>query len=188
MVRRAVAWGSVLLAILAAVGPVDGEDLYRPRRSLVEDPVAARVGDVVIIHLDATKYAATVGGGSTTTRNSTLVSLVSQQGLQTSMQSQTTWQSSLAGDMGARVVAVTPEGLYRVQGTVLVALAGNLQKISITGLLRPQDIGSDDTAPASRLADVEVTIQGHLTTVQRFSLLEFLSAVFAGLALLRVIP
>lgn len=186
---RAFLAATVVVSVIAGLVPRGtAEDLYRPRRSLWEDPVASRLGDVVIVHLDATKYASTVSGGSTTTRNSTLISLVSQQGLQSSMQSQTTWQTSLSGDMGARIVSVTPEGLYRVRGAVTVAVAGNLQAVTITGLLRPQDIASDDTVPASRLADVEATTTGRLTTVQQFSLLEFLGAVFAGLVLLHVLP
>lgn len=174
-----------LLAALAAA-PAQAGDL--PRGTLYEDPVARGAGDIVIVRLDAARLGATISGQSSTTMNSSLISLLSQQGLTTSQGSTTAWQHALSGDLAMTVVDVTPEGLFHVRGTRRVQADGSWQTITIDGLLRPRDLAADDTVPGSRLANVVATVDGRLSTRQRFTLWDALALIFGAGVLLKVIP
>lgn len=178
------------LAVLLAgtCRPAAAADLYQPQPSLYADPVASRVGDIVIVHLDSASLRASAGGQSSTTTNSSLISLITSQGLQTASNSTTTWQHALSGDLAARVVAVTPEGLLHVRGTRHIEVDGTLQTITIDGVIRPQDLDASDTVSGARMADVVATVHGRLNTTQRFGLLDALALIFGAGILLKVIP
>jgi flagellar basal body L-ring protein FlgH len=179
-------WMAAALAVLLSSAGAWGGDL--PPSSLYEDPVARGVGDVVIVHLDPVRLGSSVTGQSSTTTNSSLVSLFTQQGLTSSQASTTSWQQALSGDLAATVVGVTPEGLFRVRGARSVVVDGSTQTVEIEGLLRPQDLGADDTVAGSRLANVSVTVRGHLTTQQRLGLWDWLALIFGAGVLLKVLP
>jgi flagellar basal body L-ring protein FlgH len=185
-VTRLTKWLAPALAAVLAALPAGAGDV--PQGTLYEDPVAHRVGDIVIVHLDVAKLGATISGQSSTTMNSSLISLLSQQGLTTSRGSTTAWQHALSGDLAMTVVEVTPVGLFHVRGARRVQVDGSWQTITIDGLLRPQDLASDDPAPGARLADVVATVNGHLTTSQRFSLWDALALIFGAGVLLKLIP
>ncbi|MHB8731696.1 MAG: flagellar basal body L-ring protein FlgH [bacterium] len=183
-----------LAAVLAGSGvpwsaaPAAADELYRPGQgSLYADPVADRKGDIVIVHLDSTTLQASAGGTSATTSNSPLVSLISSQGQQSTVQSSTVWQHALAGDLAGKVVDVTPEGLLHVRGVRRVQVDGTWQTITIDGFVRQRDLAADDSVQGSHLADVTVTVQGHLSTQQRFGLLDALTLIFGAASLFKFI-
>jgi len=180
-----IAWG-VLIAL--AVTPAWGGPDAPPTGSLFSDPVATGVGDLVLVHLSTTSLQATVGGQSTTTMNSPIVSLISQQGLQSSQNSATTWQHALTGDLAMRVTGVTPAGLMQLQGSRQIKVDETWQTLTITGLVRPQDLAADDSVSGSRLADVVATMTGRLNTTQRLGLWDVLALIFGVGILLKLLP
>jgi len=159
-----------------------------PAGSLYADPIATGVGDIVLVHLNSTALQSTVGGTSTTTQNSPIVSLIVSQGLQTSLGSTTTWQQALTGDLAMRVVSMTPTGLMEVVGSRHFVLDGSVQTLTITGVMRPQDLALDDSIQASRLADVVATMTGKLNTQERFTVWDTLALLFGAGVLLKLIP
>jgi len=159
-----------------------------PAGSLFEDPIASHVGDIVIVHLNTIAASATIGGQSTTTTNSSIVSVFVQQGLQTTESSTTTWQHALSGDLAMRVTGMTPTGMMQLQGSRHFVLDGSAQTLTITGVIRPQDLGADDSVPGARMADVVATTTGKLNTVQRFGLWDALALLFGVGVLLKLLP
>ena len=75
-----------------------------------------------------------------------------------------------------------------VQGSRQFKLDGNMQTITITGVLRAQDLASDDSVQGSRLADVVATMTGHLTTTERFTIWDALAVAFGVGIVLKLIP
>ncbi len=186
---RGYGWIALVLCVLLGGAPAWGANPDAPPAgSLFVDPIASAVGDIVLVHLTSSSVQATVNGTSTTTTNSPLVSIFVSQGLQTTQGSATTWQNALTGDFAMRVTGIAPGGLMTVQGSRQFRLDGNLQTITITGVLRAQDLGSDDSVQGSRLADVVATMTGHLTTVQRFTIWDALAIAFGVGIILKLIP
>jgi flagellar basal body L-ring protein FlgH len=179
---------ALVLILGGTCWPAGAVELYQPQASLYADPVASKVGDIVIVHLDTSSLQVSAGGQSSTTTNSSLISLITSQGLQTTNNSTTTWQHALTGDMAMRVVAITPEGLFHVQGTRHIEVDGTMQAVTIEGVIRPQDLDATDTVSGSHMADVVATVHGHLNTTQRFGLLDALALIFGAGILLKLLP
>jgi len=186
---RGYGWIALGLAVVLAGTPAWGANPDAPPAgSLFADPIASAVGDIVIVHLNSTSLQATAGGQSTTTSNSSFISLISQQGLTTSAASTTTWQHALSGDLAMRVVGMTPTGLMQLRGSRQFKLDGTMQTLTITGVVRPQDLGADDSVQGSRMADVVATMTGKLNTTQRFTLWDALALIFGVGIILKLVP
>lgn len=61
------------------------------------------------------------------------------------------------GDLAVRVVAVTPDGLLRVQGSKVIDVDKNKTTLSIAGLVRPIDVGPRDIIRSESIADAQIT-------------------------------
>lgn len=68
--------------------------------------------------------------------------------------------NQLDGFISARVVEVTPNGLLRVRGEKRLGINRGDETIVLTGLVRPQDIGPDNTVPSLRVADADIAYRG----------------------------
>lgn len=72
--------------------------------------------------------------------------------------------TSRAGSMqavvSARVVEVLPNGTLRVEGSKQVVINDETEILTVAGLLRPEDIGADNTVRSGRLADAKVAYNG----------------------------
>jgi len=72
--------------------------------------------------------------------------------------------TSRAGTMqavvSARVVEVLPNGTLRVEGSKQVVINDETEVLTVAGLLRPEDIGADNTVRSGRLADAKVAYNG----------------------------
>ncbi len=58
------------------------------------------------------------------------------------------------------VKEVEPNGVLKVQGTRVVDINKESQKVVFTGLVRPEDIGADNTVPSNLVANVKVRLDG----------------------------
>ncbi|MBO2519288.1 MULTISPECIES: flagellar basal body L-ring protein FlgH [Limnochorda] len=68
--------------------------------------------------------------------------------------------SSLEARLTARVVEVTPEGNLRIEGSREIVINGDKQRLTITGLVRPEDISANNTVLSSYLADARIELDG----------------------------
>jgi flagellar L-ring protein FlgH len=144
---------------------------------LAMDFRATRVGDVVTVVV--TEQASANAQGTTATKRTSaakssvaslfgtraasgklanLSDINSQQ--QLNGQGSTSRQSTLTTTLSARVIKVLPNGNLIVEGTKAVAINSEAQNVSLRGIVRPIDIGPDNSINSNRVADLEVCING----------------------------
>ena len=139
---------------------------------------ARQLGDVLTIRLEERTQART--SSSTETSKGTEISLpnptlfgapVTRGGnplLTTDVASDNAFNGSgaseqtnqLDGFITAQVVDITPNGLLRVHGEKRLRINRGDETIVLTGLVRPQDIGPDNTVPSLRVADADISYRG----------------------------
>ncbi|MCC6316096.1 MAG: flagellar basal body L-ring protein FlgH [Gemmatimonadaceae bacterium] len=61
------------------------------------------------------------------------------------------------GQLAVRVVAVTPEGLLQVKGTKMIDVDKNKATLTLSGFLRPIDVGSRDAVGSEAIADAQIS-------------------------------
>lgn len=61
------------------------------------------------------------------------------------------------GEVAVRVVAVTPEGLLQVRGTKTIDADRNKATLSVSGFVRPIDVGPRDIVRSELIADAQIT-------------------------------
>ncbi len=69
-------------------------------------------------------------------------------------------RNSLRGSISVTVSEVLPNGVLRIQGEKWLKLNQGDEYIRITGLVRPQDIGTDNTILSSKVADARIAYGG----------------------------
>jgi flagellar L-ring protein precursor FlgH len=60
-------------------------------------------------------------------------------------------------ELGVRVVEVSSSGMLRVEGSKAVTVDNDVQEVSVSGWLRPQDVSPRNVVVSDRLADAEIT-------------------------------
>ena len=160
--------------------PPSSGSLYTVDGSLADiamDFRATRVGDVVTV-IVAEQASANSTGATSTKRGSSanasisslfgpktvtgalanLANLSGQQQLQG--QGATSRLTTLTTTLSARVLKVLPNGNLIVEGTKSVAINSEIQNVRLRGIVRPIDIGPDNSITSNRVADLEVRING----------------------------
>lgn len=146
--------------------------------SLFSDPIAKHVGDVITILLQentsARKSASTstskaseidfpsptLFGGLTTYRG--------QEILQASLDADRTFEgegdsaqsNSLSGRITVTVAEVLPNGNLMVQGEKRLTLNEGSEHVRFSGIVRPQDIRSDNSVLSTQVADASIVYGG----------------------------
>jgi flagellar L-ring protein precursor FlgH len=69
-------------------------------------------------------------------------------------------KDTLVATMTAKVVDVLPHGLLRVEGYREVIINNERQYIILRGVIRPEDIASDNTVLSSSIADAQIAYAG----------------------------
>lgn len=59
-------------------------------------------------------------------------------------------------EIAARVVAVTPDGLLQLKGSKLIDVDKNKTTLTLTGFVRPIDVGSSDMIHSDLVADAQI--------------------------------
>ena len=75
-------------------------------------------------------------------------------------QGQTNRSSDLTTNLTARVIAVLPNGDLIVEGSKLVQINSEKQKVTLRGIVRWNDITPNNQVSSDRLAELEVLIDG----------------------------
>jgi len=79
-------------------------------------------------------------------------------------QGNTQRQGSMNAVVSARVVEVLPNGTLRIEGSKQVAINEETEILSVAGLVRPEDIASDNSIASGRLADAKISYSGRGTS------------------------
>jgi flagellar L-ring protein FlgH len=141
------------------------------------DVKAFRVHDVVSIVVTESLAASTDGqvkNSRASTANSGLTSLFgalkASNALQNlvganassglTAQGQSTTNSSLATTFGAEVVDVLPNGMLVVQATRQLTFSQQTQLIELRGLVRPEDVSSQNQVLSTAMTDLELEVTG----------------------------
>jgi flagellar L-ring protein precursor FlgH len=76
-------------------------------------------------------------------------------------QGQSTTNSSLATTFGAEVVDVLPNGMLVVQATRQITFSQQTQLIKLRGLVRPEDVSSQNQVQSTAMTDLELEVTGN---------------------------
>ncbi len=148
---------------------------------LFTDPKASHVGDLVTV-LVSEKASATRSLGTKKSRATSNKLGASAGGLSTSLLSRkndafsptldlsnsktfdgsgsTNNSDTLTASITAVVVEVFPNGNLRIQGRREVTINQQPQELTFEGVVRPQDIASDNTIPSSKVAQAVISYGG----------------------------
>lgn len=62
--------------------------------------------------------------------------------------------------MTALVTEVLPSGNLKIEGSRVVVVNNEKQNLKLTGVIRPNDIGYNNTVPSSLIADAKIDFVG----------------------------
>lgn len=174
----------VLLAVTGAAFAQSQESLIDPThyRGPAADQRAYKVGDVITVLVqEATKA-----------KSQALTDASSKLGMDVGLHSpstsydadvtlsggnrggaQTTRIGELRTQVSVQVVGVEQDGAMQIAGVHELLINGERQKIRISGLVRPQDIGPDNTVWSGRIANAQLELAGRgvVSESQRQSML-----------------
>lgn len=151
--------------------------------NLFDDRKAYRVGDIITITLNERTQArksagsqidkdssANIGltslfGGAVSAANpfsDNKLSLGAEYGAtrETEGNSQADQSNSLSGSITVTVAEVLPNGILAVRGEKWMTLNTGDELVRIAGLVRSDDIATDNTVPSTRIADARITYSG----------------------------
>jgi len=74
--------------------------------------------------------------------------------------SQAATTSSLRTSLAGRVVAVLPSGALVIEAERMLTMNNEKQTILVRGLVRPADVGPNNTVPSNAIADLELELKG----------------------------
>lgn len=72
----------------------------------------------------------------------------------------TSRQVSVSTTLSARVTHVLPNGNLAIEGVKRIGINGEQQEVKVRGVIRPIDLGRQNTVSSDRLAMLEVTVNG----------------------------
>ena len=169
--------------------PSDLASLWRPgSRAFFKDQRAAQVGDLVTVLVDITD-AADVEDGTTATRTGTeSMGIPNLFGLKGKIAQALTGTNSLSTNsansnvstgtikrnesvtlrLAGTVTQLLPNGNFVVSARQEVRVNSELRVLEVSGIVRPQDISSDNTITHDRMAEARISYggRGQLTDLQ----------------------
>jgi flagellar L-ring protein precursor FlgH len=139
-------------------------------RGPAADQRAYRVGDLLtVVVLEATTALSQAGTNSdrsnsvtaavTTPKNRNYSANVAIDG-QHSGSAQTTRVGQLSAQITVRVTGVDPTGLLHVSGNQSMIINGEHQSITLSGLVRSDDISAANTIMSTQIAEANVSVSG----------------------------
>jgi flagellar L-ring protein precursor FlgH len=159
---------------------------------LFEDPVATRIGDILVIKIDEKDLASHQADTTLKKTDATSYGLPAAFGVIAALQKKypsidpatlfsstsnvnftgngaVQRQGQVTATLPVHVVELTPSGDLVVEGTKVIMTGDEEHHIYMSGIVRRIDIADDDTVPSSRVADAEVeyTGAGDISDTQR---------------------
>ncbi|MBI3911618.1 MAG: flagellar basal body L-ring protein FlgH [Armatimonadetes bacterium] len=149
------------------------ESIYRPSgiRSMYADRKARAVGDVITVlvtenTISDQKAETTVSREASAAAGADggllkFLPLTTLTGREAHTGEGTTSRSiRLLTRISCRVVEITSGGQLVIEGTRGVQINNDLQTVTLRGVVRPEDLGIDNTVPSTLLADAVVKVSG----------------------------
>ena len=72
----------------------------------------------------------------------------------------TTRDASLSSKMTVRIIDIDGSGNLMIEGTRVVTINGEDEITSLSGIVRPQDVGADNTINSHNIADAKISYKG----------------------------
>jgi flagellar L-ring protein precursor FlgH len=165
--------------------PTTSGSIYQAHRDmrLFEDRTARRVGDTVVIRLiestAASKSATTNVNKSSNINLENPILFGASLGNPLLAESKNNYattisgerelggegasdqSNSLTGNVSAVVVGVYPNGNLAIRGEKMLTLNQGEEVVQISGVIRPEDVGADNTILSSQVADAKITYAGN---------------------------
>ena len=188
MKRKNLFLGLLLILTLLFSLPLQASSLWDPERpSLYEDDKAREEGDLVTVVIMEDSEAAQEADTETEQElgielNPGAFLSDAFPGLSPSYSDYaggggaTRRSGTIAAEITAQVIEVKPNGNFKIEGTKGLTVDGETQEIKLSGIIRPEDIGSDNIVESSKLADVDISYTGTgvIADKQRRSIFEWL--------------
>jgi flagellar L-ring protein precursor FlgH len=160
--------------------PITSGTIYQPARglSLFDDVKARRIGDTVTIRLaertQASKSASTDAkkdssldtglpiflGGSPTLNGDPILNNEWSTTQQFGGEGSSSQSNRLDGNITVTVADVYPNGNLLIRGEKWLTLNQGEEFVQISGIIRPVDIGPDNSVPSFKVADARITYAG----------------------------
>lgn len=140
--------------------------------SLFADNKAHRVGDTLTILISETASAASQASTKTSRSENLnygpgfgpLLHLIKNFGLSGSIGSNATGSTTRNDNLSARIAVtvkeVLPNGNLRIEGARRVGMNAETQEITLSGVIRPQDVAPDNTIASPLVADAQIKYAG----------------------------
>ena len=164
--------------VYTEVAPADGAIFHASQNmELFPDPRAHRAGDILTIVLventQASKKASTktsktsktdlsaptlAGVGATFNGNPLSFALDGKRGFNGDGES--SQSNSLSGDITVTVAQRLGNGNLIIRGEKLLTINQGQEVVRISGIVRPQDIATDNTVPSTRVANANISYTG----------------------------
>src|SRR3990170_5114992 len=148
----------------------------RPQSFLFSDSKAGRVGDVVTVRIVESSKGNKNASTKTAKDSSLSTSISAFFGMSPDKLSQggvgaetsekhdgtgsTSRSSELTAVLTAKVIDVLPNGNLLIDGRREVIVNNETQLISISGIVRPEDVGPNNTVLSTYIADAKITYRG----------------------------
>ena len=183
---------SAILVVLSLGAPASANSLWVNGSSLFSDRKASSIGDIVLVRINE-RYS-DMDSGSTDSDKDTdeniragfgLLSFLPAIGFgsSTSMSGETTVERSKRTNMlvSCLVTDVMPNGNLVIHGERSMVNGAERTNVRYSGVVRPLDIGHDNTVDSNRVANPELLFNGKgvITRTQRPGLInQILQAIF----------
>jgi len=152
-------------------------------RSWFENVRARRVGDILVVSLVEDTEASQTNAGKISKSNSTSITnptwfgkpvnfdaplFGANSNFGASMDSshsfdgsgENTQNNEFSGSISVMVTEVLANGYMRVRGEKRIAMTGGNEYIRVSGIVRPEDINTDNTIDSTKIADATLTYVG----------------------------
>ncbi len=167
----------VLFLILAGISAIIATPSFCQygSQSLFTDHRAMQVGDIVtilIVEYSSAKSEAnsknskntdrgvTVTGGGRTQAYMPMFGLKGQMKNSYDNDAETSRKGSLTGKITATITDITSTGNLIIKGEREVIVNGEKEKMTVSGVIRPEDISSDNTILSVNIGDAQISYQG----------------------------
>ena len=147
--------------------------------SILGDRKSRRVDDVVTVMVGESNTAKNTAQTRTASQSKGEVGVAAgtgmlgfvpgagfKSGMESGFQGQgnTVREGSMQAVVSARIVEVLSNGTLRIEGAKQVVVNEETEVLTVSGLLRPEDISADNTVPSGRLADAKISYSGQGST------------------------
>lgn len=167
---------TALLGAILAHAAMAGDDAHsmfdeHTYRSLVAETKAARVGDVLTVivqesasatssaDLHAQRSYSLSGHYDSPATGPAKTAAIGHESASDGT-GRTERSGRLLAQISVRVTGVNPNGDLRVAGEQRLQINHETQLITLTGVVRPRDVGEDNTVLSSRIADADIKFDG----------------------------